>query len=172
MDWPTIVISLAASVTGGSFTAWVSKRLERRNDEKKALENRDVLKAQNAFSVGTVSHMATVAFNKHVEFCEAYIEEMYRALDALNSDGGIGAPLEARSFSQIRQRWALWLTPGMEIKLDRFESAITQIVGGPARDETASGAASNERTIERHITFLRAVLGTEKLTALRDEAMK
>ena len=42
-----------------------------------------LLEAQNAFSIGATSHMAIVAFDKHVTFCEEYLGEMYQTLSTL-----------------------------------------------------------------------------------------
>jgi hypothetical protein len=114
--------------------------------------------------------MATVAFDKHIAFCEEYVEEMYKALNALIQDGGTEEPIDPRRFSRIRQKWALWLTHDIENKLDQFELRITQIIGGAAQDVDADGPpVSNERSITRNIADLREVLHTEELTALRNE---
>jgi hypothetical protein len=120
--------------------------------------------------VGATSHMATVAFDKHIGFCEEYVAEMYKALHTLVEDRGTEELVDARRFSQIRQKWALWLTHEIESKLDQFELKITQIIGGTAQDVDANGApVSNERSIAGNIADLREVLRTEELTALRNE---
>ncbi|HUU12828.1 MAG TPA: hypothetical protein VM182_03850, partial [Terriglobia bacterium] len=46
-----------------------------------------LLEAQNSFSIGTTSHMANVAFDKHVLFCEEYVTEMFKALTTLFREG-------------------------------------------------------------------------------------
>ena len=46
-----------------------------------------VLVAQNRFSLGASSHMANVAFDKHVQFSEEYAEEVYKALGTLFRKG-------------------------------------------------------------------------------------
>ena len=171
MDWPTIVVSLIGSAIVGPASVGLSKFLSDRSIErKKAQESRELLETQNAFSVGATSHMATVAFDKHIGFCEEYVEEMYKALHTLIQAGRTEQPLDPRRFSRIRQKWALWLTHEIENKLDQFELKITRIVDGPAQDVDANGApVSNERSITRNIADLREVLHTEELTALRNE---
>jgi len=148
----------------------LSKFLSDRSIERqKAQQSRDLLETQNAFSVGATSHMATVAFDKHIGFCEEYVNEMSEALHALIQDGRAEEPLDARRFSRIRQKWALWLTHEMENELDQFERKIT-LMGGEAQVFEADGApASNESSIKTLIAFLREVLRTEELTALRNE---
>ena len=37
-----------------------------------------LLELQNNFALGAMSHLANVAFDKHVSFCEKYAEEMSR----------------------------------------------------------------------------------------------
>jgi len=114
--------------------------------------------------------MATVAFDKHVAFCEEYLEEVYKALNTLIQDGTTEEPLDTSRFSLIRQKWALWLTDEIEDRLDQFERRIAQIIGGAAQDVNADGVAvSNERSISINIADLREILHTEKLTALRND---
>jgi hypothetical protein len=170
MDWPTVVVSLIGSAIVGPASVGLSKFLGDRSIERqKAQQSRELLETQNAFSVGATSHMATVAFDKHIGFCEEYVEEMYKALHTLIQDGKTEEAPDARRFSRIRQKWALWLTHDIENKLDQFELQITQIIGGAAQDVDANGPVSNERSIARNIAYLREVLRTEELTALRNE---
>lgn len=42
---------------------------------------------QNQFTLGAASHMANVAFDKHVEFCEEYISEMHKTVSTLFTEG-------------------------------------------------------------------------------------
>jgi hypothetical protein len=114
--------------------------------------------------------MATVAFDKHVGFCEEYLEEVYKALSTLIQHGATEEPLDTSRFSLIRQKWALWLTFEIENKLDQFERRIAQIIAGVAQEVDADGApVTNERSIAINIADLRGILHTEELTALRNE---
>jgi len=170
MDWPTVVVSLVGSAVVGPASVGLSKFLSDRSIERqKSQQSRELLETQNAFSVGATSHMATVAFDKHIGFCEEYVKEMSEALNALVNDGRTEEPLDARRFSRVRQKWALWLTHEMENELDQFEHKITMI-GGVAQVFEATGApASNESSVKKVIAYLREVLRTEELTALRNE---
>ena len=113
--------------------------------------------------------MATVAFDKHIGFCEEYIEEVSKALEALIPIGNEQEPLDPGSFSRIRRKWALWLTNEIDTTLERYEGRITQI-GGEAPAVDADGhRGSNETAIKDAIAFLRKVLRTEELTALRNK---
>jgi len=159
MDWPTVVVSLAGSAIVGPLSAGLVKYLGDRTIERQ----------KDQFSVGATSHMATVAFDKHIGFCEEYVEEVYKALHALIEGGRTEELLDLRRFSRIRQKWALWLTREIENKLDEFERKIP-LMGGAARVFEDNGApASNEHSITKNIADLREVLHTEELTALRNE---
>ncbi len=41
----------------------------------------------NGFQLGATSHMAIVAFNRHVKFCEEYVQTVYEVADALIAEG-------------------------------------------------------------------------------------
>ncbi len=119
--------------------------------------------------MGATSHMATVAFDKHIGFCEEYVEEVSKALQPLIQDGSRQEPLDARRFSRIRQKWALWLTNEIDGELEQFERHVTQL-GAEAPAVDANGdRVSNESSIKTAIAFLREVLRTEELTALRNK---
>lgn len=116
--------------------------------------------------MGANSHMATVAFNNYIGFCEDYVKELHKALHAIEG-GRTEEPLDPRRFSRIREKWALWLTHEMENELDQFERKF-------ATDEwwvfDAKGAlVSNENIVKEMIAGLRGALHTEELTALRGE---
>jgi len=163
MDWPTVVASSFGSAIAGPVAVGVSKYLSDRTIERQ----------KDQFSVGATSHMATVAFDKHIGFCEEYVQEVYAALRTLIEGGSTEEPLDAGRFSRVRQKWALWLTHEIENKLDEFELAIAQIIGGSAQDVDATGVPiSSERSIAKNIADLREVLHTEELTALRDELVR
>jgi hypothetical protein len=158
MDWLTVVASFVGSAIAGPAVVGIMKFLTDRSIERqKAAQSRELLESQNAFSVGATSHMATVAFDKHVGFCEEYVEGVYKVLNTLIQDGAT-------------EKWALWLTYEIEVKLDQFERRIAQIIGGAAQDVDADGApVSNERSVAKSIADLREILHTEELTALRNE---
>jgi len=150
---------------------------------------------QNRFALGTSSHMANVAFDKHVQFIEEYAQEFYNALTTLFREGPTKEVLQHSSILYaLRQKYAVWLTSKVEDDLERFESALRQIGAWAGYVNDAPNAEDRrQKTNEVYLTFakvmgfpewdgeqltddlavsmlvgrLRSVLGTEELTALR-----
>jgi hypothetical protein len=136
--------------------------------------------------------MANVVFDKHVAFCEEYTSQAHVAMDVLFRKGQTNQILEheARLLS-IRTRWALWLPPELEEKLDVFQLNLRTIGAyAPPRREgeppsvdlrksyNAFAAAmgwpewrgekvNEEAAMQRAITELSKTLGILELTGLR-----
>jgi hypothetical protein len=155
---------------------------------------------KNRFTVGATSHMANVAFDKHVLFCEEYTAAVYRAMGTLFRRGPHEEVLgDAGALSDIRIRWAIWLTPKVRAELEKFEGALRKI-GANAwllqqlrADENRTEAISEaygtfaevmgfetwqgnpvtgDRTIETVVERLRKVLGIDELTQMRSELIE
>jgi len=155
---------------------------------------------KNRFTVGATSHMADVAFDKHVLFCEEYSKEVYVTLAFLFRKGPHQDVLErANALADIRTKWAVWLTPELEEKLISFEGALHRIganawlLGELRADEDRSepikeaygtfAAVMGWETFrgetvtrglaaEKVVEGLRKVLGTAELSRLRSELVK
>lgn len=186
MTWWSILQTIFSGIVGGlgasAMVYGLSKHLGDRwleslrarysEDLAELAHGRAVLLSdrQNIFLIGATSHMATIAFDKHIGFCEEYLEATTQALTSLRPTGSPQQePLDVSRFLGVRQKWALWLTDGIEARLDTFESTIEAIAGGvPLVDDTGS-AMSNERSVKTLIGGLRQLLATEELTALRSE---
>lgn len=149
---------------------------------------------QNSFAIGATSHMASVAFDKHVAFSEEYVAEMFSTLKTLFREGPTEQALpHAAKLYEIRQKWALWLTPAIEANLDKFEAVILKIgadagfvavdLAHPDRPDTiremfalfkevmGKGWSDQPDTADHAISSvireLRRGLGIEELTELR-----
>src|SRR5260370_10382818 len=165
----TVLQSILGSA-GGTALVLIAKYLSDRSLQRVTQRHsKEQAEMQNAFSMGATSHMATVAFDKYVGFCEEYVDAMSNALYTFIEEGGKEKAVDASDLFRIRQKWALWLTHEIETKLDRFEHDIAKI-GADAQVLDVNGApVSNELSVKRVIADLREVLATEKLTALRNE---
>lgn len=154
----------------------------------------DLLQRQQDFALASASHMAEVAYDKHVQFCEAYIQRTNRGLQELFAEGPSKKALQfAWDLTSIRLEYRAWLTEEIEDKLQPYERALreiganeellehldtgeerTQIVNAVyAAFKLASGidhpATDDEkaRSAAHVIDTLRDVLGIKHLTALR-----
>jgi len=179
--WTVLETILGGAIGGWAMVFGLSRYLgDRLLEGVKAQHNkelaefahqRSVLLAemQNAFSMGATSHMAAVAFDKHIGFCEEYIEAMSKTLQILVQDGTREGPLDVTHFFLIRQKWALWLTDEIESSLDHFEQLITKIPSEAPVLDSYGAHVSIETSVKSVTAELRKVLATEELTALRKE---
>jgi hypothetical protein len=126
----------------------------------------------NFFSLGVASHMAKVAFDKHVEFCEKYIKEMNLLIQTFYREGPT-----TRGFEHVSKLWAIekeyaaWIPKEMSSKLKPFTDAIWKISCEKdlADDLRESSPASRQEAIEARErarkTFnevFRSILGKEQ----------
>jgi hypothetical protein len=83
---------------------------------------------QQHFVLGVTSHMANVAFDRHVDFCEKYITKMQETLSILFTEGPSRKCLEMSSeLGGIRLAFRPWLTHDIQSKILPFEQALTDI---------------------------------------------
>ncbi|MGH9710977.1 MAG: hypothetical protein ACRD37_10580 [Candidatus Acidiferrales bacterium] len=84
--------------------------------------------AKNRFTVGATSHMAIVAFDKRVHFCEEYAAGVDRAVETLFRRGPHQDVLQnADVFLDLRRKSTVWLTPEIQTALISFEGALRKI---------------------------------------------
>lgn len=80
---------------------------------------------QNRFVLGVSSHMASVAFDKHVDFCEEYVREADEALGAIFRQGpSPEAVYHAGKLFAVRRKHTVWITEKIDDKLDSFETVL------------------------------------------------
>lgn len=115
---------------------------------------------QQLFNLGVTSHMAQVAFDKHVQFSEQYIARMQRGLGDLSQTGPREESLKfLNDLVDIRLSFRAWITEDLEIKLMPFEKALRQIGGLSIELEgLPHGEARTLKLHERDKVWLR-VLG-------------
>lgn len=155
---------------------------------------KELQRKQHFFNLGVTSHMANVAFDKHVEFCEKYIAQMNESLNQLSIEGpNVNALSFAHKLSDIRFQYRAWLTEDIMDRILPYEKALIKI-GSKAQIEEhlpvgekrtrvidemfktfldvagirGEGSEINEQiTTEKIINHLQQVLGIQELTALR-----
>ncbi|HLE64051.1 MAG TPA: hypothetical protein VI750_12960 [Pyrinomonadaceae bacterium] len=88
----------------------------------------DLQERQQLFHLGVASHMANVAFDKHVQFAEQYISKMQDGLTQLFHTGPPGESLKFYSeLVDIRLSFRAWITEDLETKVMPFEDALRQM---------------------------------------------
>ena len=88
----------------------------------------ELLEKQQLFSLGAASHMANVAFDKHVQFAEQYILRMQAGLTDLFRTGPPGESLKfSAELQEIRLSFRAWITKDIEAKVTPFEDALRKI---------------------------------------------
>jgi hypothetical protein len=184
MNWWTSIGTLAAAFFGaiGGYGVgvkllgdwWLEKVKAHHSEEMAEIAHlRTILldDRRNAFSMGSSSHMAEVLFDKHIGFCEEYVEAMSNTLYTLIQEGKKDDTLDTGNLFGVRRKWALWLSKDIESKLDRFERKII-IIGADAQVWDENGPLSKDHSIKQEIAELRDILGIEELTNLRHKLVK
>ena len=119
---------------------------------------------QQQFDLGVTSHMADVAFDRHVMFCEEYVSEMNETISTLFKEGPTEQALRhAGNLHRVRLKHAAWLTPKMESQLDPFEAAL-RTIGAAAHMYTVDPGNANARgAVDRMHAVFSDVLGIERI---------
>ena len=152
------------------------------------------------FDIAITSHMANVAYDKHVAFCEEYVDEMQKAFTTIWKEGfSVNLLGHASALYQVQRKHSAWLTTEIENGLDVFESALRKI-GAHARhykDDPSSANATGavregHNLLEQVFGFkvggeqngapevamtvaigrVRKVIGIEELTNLRNKHLQ
>jgi len=161
----------------------------------------EIQRTQESFSLGATSHMANVAFDKHVAFCEEYLEEMHKIVITLFREGPDEAALDhCKKLYEIRRKYATWITRDLVAALTPYETALrtigaaahfvetTRLTGNERRNEkidemhrlfeavlgeaVGNGEPDPERDTDQVMGKLREILGIEELTLMRVRLVK
>ncbi len=127
---------------------------------------------EQAFAIGSASHMANVTFDRQVRFCEAYVAELRSTLETLTIHGPTPLALDhASRLCSIREEHALWLTAEMEDVPKRIEQCLrTHGATGRALAITEPGSDDSRlERVERLFRSFRDLLGKDLLGARPDD---
>jgi hypothetical protein len=190
-------LGIAAIPGVGSLIAALYQLLrDQANYEKQMALQRQ----QQFFNLAVTSHMANVAFDKHVEFCEKYIAEVHLTMSTLFQRGPTEEVIgHAQNLFLLRQQYAAWITADISKKLDPFQNALSKLGSQARLVEAMRNAANGDKIIEEmYATFdsimdldkkdrdkinpdiaveniktrLRDILGIEELTRIREKVIK
>ncbi len=85
-------------------------------------------KDQQIFNLGATSHMATVAFDKHVEFCEKYMSEVHETVYTLFKEGPSKTAIShSTALFKIGREYSVWIPKKIALQLEPFENAVHRI---------------------------------------------
>lgn len=125
---------------------------------------------QQVFALGASSHMSTVAFDKHVEFCEKYMREVHETVGTLFREGPTTKALDcAHRLFELKREYAAWLPKSLALKLEPFENALNRLgahyhlvkeLGSDDR-ETRANAIKDSYSLFRQLLDLEAVGGSD-----------
>ena len=98
-------------------------------DEATHVKTLAVQRDQQRFALGITSHMADVAFDKHVALCEDFARELFETMQALmnNALDHEGARRHADALGDTIRNYAIWITPELQGQLEEFENAVRKI---------------------------------------------
>lgn len=90
-------------------------------------------KQQQIFNIGSASHMANVTFDKHVEFCEKYLEVVHEAMHTLWREGPTEKAVDlGNKLYTLRLSYSAWVTEEMGNELFPFEQGLRTLGAGQA----------------------------------------
>lgn len=166
-------------------------------DESKFIKEQRLKEEERLHALSVSSHMAVVAFNKHVEFSEKYLEVMRKGLIELFAKGPCKEALDlAEKLAETRLDYAAWITEDTRDSLFPFENALRMIgikkclfsdmTVGDERTamvaevhalfsqvmEFEKGTQEKEIGVSKVIERIQGLLGINELTQLRKQVIK
>ena len=189
---------LKAVIVSPGVVALLSALFQLLRDQAAHEKQLEIQNNQFKFTLGAASHMANTAFDKHVRFCEKYMAEIHSFVITLFREGDTPEALKhAGNLYELRLKYAVWLTDNINEQLEKFESAIRKLGANAQFVKSTTGSAryAEQRTIvieKSHKLFIeilgldeteelneeytveavkkkvRAILGVEELTKLRE----
>lgn len=182
-----IAIPGAGSLLGALFQLF--------RDQAKYEKDMHLQEKQNIFNLSVTSHMANVAFDKHVEFCEKYIGKMNEGIQKMFEKGPSEETFpNAVDLMAIRRQYAPWLQKDTVKELADLENNIAIIgisymeITGDIMDDKSKNEIANQMhdifdkvfggsldigrldkdiLASNIVNHLQNILGISELTALR-----
>lgn len=130
---------------------------------------------QQIFSLGASSHMSTVAFDKHVAFCEKYMIEVHETVGTLFREGPTEKAMDcAQKLFGIKRDYSAWIPKTMSLKLEPFEDAVHKI-GVQSHLVKALGShdpQARSKALDESYALFTNVLGLPKMKETDPEQKK
>ncbi|MBI3545536.1 MAG: hypothetical protein HY081_02915 [Gammaproteobacteria bacterium] len=116
---------------------------------------------QQIFNLGASSHMAQSAFDKHVSFCEEYMEEVHDIVSTLFAHGPTEKVMpHLRRLFEIRRKYSAWITKDIGLLLEPFENALNEIGALSHFEKMLEGGDKQARSnaIEKMFSIFKKVI--------------
>jgi len=121
-------------------------------DEAEFERKKEIQSQQQIFGLGTTSHMANKVFDKHVEFCEKYLAEVYEIANELFRVGPIKKAVNfGNSLYMLKLEYAAWLTDDISDSLFPFEQALRELGASKGFIDATDGVAAYADARQRKI---------------------
>lgn len=91
---------------------------------------------QHLFEMGAASHMAAMIFDKHIAFCEEYLNALFDSLEAIKCAGPDKRMADvATKLWQVRRKYLAWLDEDLDRELIAIENAVRSMAIGSTQME-------------------------------------
>lgn len=151
---------------------------------------------QHHFELGAASHMAAAVFDKHMNFCEEYLQALFDSLSSINCAGPDKRMDEvAKKLWEVRRKHLAWITEELDQKLIIVEEVLRsmaidsrRIDAFPPGDERtkifekmyrdfniflgAAKSTNNEAALSSILERFRQLLGIQELVNIRNKIIK
>lgn len=123
---------------------------------------------ETRFALGVSSHMANVAFDKHVAFCEAYAQMADKALTEIFREGPtVDAVFLSGNLLEVRRAHAVWITQEIDEKLQQFEHLFAEMGASAGYVRSTQGMpeanqSQRQEHIDRMYKHLSTLTGAQK----------
>lgn len=152
----TVILSIPG-VSAMIFALYQLVRDQAAHERAVELQEREHL-----YDLGVTSHMANVAFDKHVAFVERYISTMQEGLTDLFTTGPPGESLKfSLKLADIRLSFRAWITEDIEAKVMPFEAALRKMGAHKIGLEGIPPGPERTRIVNEIFQTFSAVAGIE-----------
>jgi len=98
-------------------------------DEAQYLKSIELQQQQHLFSLGAMSHMANIAFDKHIAFCERYMAAVIAIAQTLSENGPLSLTDDHYySLTDLHREFGAWVSSELTEKLLPFEKSVGELV--------------------------------------------
>lgn len=164
-EWARGIVSLpaAAGLAGALFQIFRDRVAHERAV--------DLQQKEQMFNLGIASHMANVAFDKHIEFCELYIQQMQAGLGDLLAKGPTIQVLKfCGKLGDTRFRYRAWITSEVWDRLLLFEVALRKLGASASVLEHSPVSEGSSQAADQMDKLFQGILALKEGTELDKEA--